>query len=229
MTKDSYIEHNKTKKQAWLIIPLGLIIIGTILFFGDYNNDTQPSNTLETSPQELLLELPLLPTNRPANWTAEWTPTSAAIRQQVLQSLSQYAADFKQLRPQLDIWAEPGSATLEKLAQRIGKALAQYHLGQVNNNINPPAEKTMFKTIFDNGVLLVCTETDRVLAKRMLEALSPYLGGNVRVRFNSELAGQSMQLYLFGTPYFTDEGQASFSHKLNQHTTDEQQSRHTDG
>jgi hypothetical protein len=72
----------------------------------------------------MLLELPVFSTTPEVVWQTEWAPGSDDARLQVLQSLSEYAANFKQLRPLLDVWAEPGSAEREKLAQRLGKALA---------------------------------------------------------------------------------------------------------
>ncbi len=208
MVNDAYVEHNKTKRQAWLILPLALIVIGLIVLFGDYDRGTLPQpEVLASSPQGMLLELPVASATPEVNWQTEWAPSSNDARQQVLQSLSEYAANFKQLRTLLEVWAEPGSAEREKLAQRLGKALAHYNLGRVNQAVIPPAALAML----DSGALLVCAEEDRELAMRMLAALTPYLGGKVTVRFTPELTAQSMRLYLFGTPYFSDLGQAKFA------------------
>lgn len=208
MVNDAYVEHNKTKKQAWLVLPLALIVIGLIALFGDYDSGklSEPK-VLASSPQGLLLELPVVSNAPEMDWQAEWAPSSDGARRQVLQSLSEYAADFKQLRTLLEVWAEPGAAEREKLAQRLGKALAHYNLGRVNQTVVPPAALAML----DSGALLVCAEEDRELAMRMLAALTPYLGGQVTVHFTSEFAAQSMRLYLFGTPSFSDLGQAKFA------------------
>lgn len=208
MVNDAYIEHNKTKRQAWLILPLALIVIGLITLFGDYDRGILPQpKVLASSPQGMLLELPLVSTNSKVNWQTEWGPSSGNARQQVLQSLSEYAADFQQLRTLLEVWAEPGLAEREGLAQRLGEALAHYNLGGVNQAIIPPPALA----VLDSGALLVCAEEDRELALRLLAALTPYLGGKVTVRFNSEFGAQSLRLYLFGTPYFNDLGQAKFT------------------
>lgn len=208
MVNDAYVEHNKTKRQAWLILPLALIIIGIIVLFGDYDRGTLPQpKILASSPQGMLLELPVVSTTPEVSWQTEWAPSSDDARRQVLQSLSEYAANFKQLRTQLEVWAEPGSVEREDLAQRLGKALAHYNLGRANQAVVLPAALTML----DSGALLVCAEEDRELAMRMLAALTPYLGGKVSVRFAPEVAAQSMRLYLFGTPYFSDMGQAKFA------------------
>jgi hypothetical protein len=208
VVNDAYVEHNKMKRQAWLTLPLALIVIGLIVLFGDYDRGklAQPE-VLASSPQGRVLELPVFSSTPEVNWQTEWAPGSDGGRRQVLQSLSEYAANFKQLRTLLEVWAEPGSGEREKLAQRLGSALAHYNLGRVNQAVIPPAALA----VLDSGALLVCAEEDLELAMRMLAALTPYLGGKVTVRFTPELAAQSMHLYLFGTPYFSDLGQAKFA------------------
>lgn len=208
MVNDAYVEHNKMKRQAWLILPLALIVIGLIVLFSDYDRGKLPQpKVLASSPQGMQLELPVFSTTFEVSWQTEWAPASDDARRQVLQSLSEYAANFKQLRTLLDVWAEPGSAEREKLAQRLGTALAHHNLGRVNQAVIPPAALAML----DSGALLVCAEEDLELAIRMLAALTPYLGGKVTVRFTPDVAAQSMRLYLFGTPYFNDLGQAKFA------------------
>jgi hypothetical protein len=207
VVNDAYIEHNKMKRQAWLILPLGLMIIGLIVLFGDYDHGKLPQpKIIASSSQGVQLELPTISTNSKLNLKVEWAPSSGDARGQVLQSLSEYAANFKQLRTLMYVWAEPGSVELKKLAQRLGKALAHYNLGRVDQSIIAPAALGML----DSGALLICAEEDRELAMHMLRALTPYLGGQIVVRFSPELAAQSMHLYLFGAPYFTDMGQAKF-------------------
>lgn len=210
MINDAYVEHNKTKKQAWLIIPLALIIIGLIIVFGNHDDDglfpnKQPS-VISSSPQGMLIELPTVAVQEAINWQPEWLLASNLARQQVLQSLSQYAADYQQLRLRLEVWAKPGATERTKLAQRIGKALAHYDLGQVNQSANPPAAIVTG----DDAVVLLCAEADRELAIRLLAALSPYLSGKVSLRFEPEIRPQTMRLYLLGTPYFNTYGQATF-------------------
>ncbi|MFA7553348.1 MAG: hypothetical protein WCY88_03780 [Spongiibacteraceae bacterium] len=207
MVNDAYIEHNKTKRQAWLVIPLALLVIALIVLFGNHDESNLPQlKILDSSPQGMLLQLPIVSTTDEVSWQAQWAPASSTARQQVFDSLSQYAADFKQLRPQLEIWTESGSAAREKVAQRIGEALAHYHLGRAV----PATSQITAPGIADNGAILVCTEADRELALRMLAALTPYLGGNVSVHFDAKLIAQSMRLYLLGTPSFNDQGQATF-------------------
>ena len=127
-------------------------------------------------------------------------------RQQVLQSLGEYAADFKQLRTQLKVWAEPGSTERNKLVQRMGNALARYSLGGVIQEAN------LSFTRPDEGVLMICAAADKDLALRILAALSPFISGKVSIHFDTDLAAQSMHLYLFGVPYFNNQGQANFDH-----------------
>lgn len=206
MVNDAYVEDNKTKKQAWLMIPLAIIVIGIIMLFGNREDNPLQPKVISSSTQGMLLGLPILSESSPVNWTLELTPTSSAARQRVSQSLSQYSADYKQLRSLLEVWAKPGSPTRQELARRIGGALAQHNLGQINQGTNPPAR---FATL-DRGALLICAESDSGLAKRMLSALTPYLGGSINLRFDSEVTPQTMHLYLFGTPYFSDQGQATF-------------------
>ena len=154
----------------------------------------------------MLLELPIKSKSQTVSWNAQWSPDAGAARQQILQSLGQYAADFKQLRPQMEVWAAPGLDARVTLARRIGDALAHHNLGQLNQSANPPAAIANIH----NGALLICAEADSELARHLLAALTPYLSGRISVRFDSELAAQSMKLYLFGKPYFNTEGQATF-------------------
>jgi hypothetical protein len=207
MVNDAYIEHNKTKRQAWWLVPILLVIILLIAVFGDNDNGKhlQPE-ILSSSPLEILLELPLVATTQTVDWKTKWNPSLTMPRQQVLQSLSEYAADFKQLRTQLEVWAEPGSTERDQLVQRIGSALERYDLGGVKQGANPAVTRP------PEGMLLICAAADKELAVRMLAALTPYISGKVIMRFDTDLAAQSMQLYLFGTPYFNDQGQAKFDH-----------------
>jgi hypothetical protein len=205
MVKDAYIEHNKTKRQAWLFVPILLVIIVLIALFGNNDNikHSQPT-VLESSPVGMLVKLPFATTIKAIDWQVQWDPSLNMPRQQVLQSLGEYAADFKQLRTQLQVRAEPGSVEKNKLVQRIGNALARYSLGGVIQEANPALTRP------DEGVLLICAAADKNLALRILAALTPYVSGNVSIHFDTELAAQSMQLYLFGVPYFNDQGQANF-------------------
>jgi ABC-type uncharacterized transport system fused permease/ATPase subunit len=205
MVNDAYIEHNQTKRQAWLLVPILLVITLIIALFGDSDNikNSQPT-VLESTPEGMLVELPFAKTTEALEWQTQWDPSLSMPRQQVLQSLSEYAADFKQLRTQLQVWAEPGSTERDKLVQRMSNALAQYALGGVVQEANPVFTRP------NEGVLLICAAADKELALRILAALTPYLSGKVSIHFATDLTAQSMQLYLFGVPYFNDQGQANF-------------------
>ena len=209
MVNDAYIEHNKTKRQAWWLVPILLVIILFIALFGDRDNDKllQPK-ILESSPAGMLLELPDVSTSQTADWKTQWNPALKMPRQQVLQSLSEYVADYKQLRTQVEVWAEPGSTERDKLVQRMGNALARYSLGGFNQEAKP--EDSPVFTKLEKGILLICSKADKELALRILAAFTPYLSGKVSVRFDTEIAAQSIRLYLFGTPYFNDQGQVKF-------------------
>ncbi len=217
MVNDAYVENNKTKRQAWLIAPLALIIIGLIVLFGRPGDSvlTQPK-ILRSSAQGMLLELPVVATDAVVSWHAQWAPTSGTTRQLVLQALSQYAADYKQLRTRLEVRPGPGPVELKQLSQRIGDALALYDLGLAipwdNLSVGDlPIENLPANfTLPDNGLLLICAEDDSELARRLLAALTPYLSGRVSVYFDNKITAQSMRLYLFGTPHFNDQGQAMF-------------------
>lgn len=207
MTKDVYREHNRLKKQGWLLIPLALIVISLILVFGKRPAEgTHQSNILEQSAAGMVLELPVIPPDRPVSWQTEWVPASEAARQQVLQSLNEFYTDFRQLRPQLNVWVEPGSEPRDQLAARFGSALAQHSLGAVMNDTQPPSVIDKL----DSGVVLYCRESDSVLARRLLAALAPYLAGRVTLHYDSEATAQSMRVYLFGQPYFNGQGQVTF-------------------
>jgi hypothetical protein len=207
MVNDAYIEHNKTKRQAWLLVPILFVIILLIALFGDRDNikHSQPT-VLESTPVGMLVELPFATTTQALDWQTQWDPSLSMPRQQVLQSLGEYAADFKQLRTQLKVWAEPGSTERNKLVQRMGNALARYSLGGVIQEANLSFTKP------DEGFLMICAAADKDLALRILAALSPFISGKVSIHFDTDLAAQSMHLYLFGVPYFNNQGQANFDH-----------------
>jgi hypothetical protein len=184
-----------------------LIVISLILVFGKRPDEgTHQSTILEQSAVGMVLELPVVTTDFPASWQTEWVPTSEAARQQVLQSLNEFYTDFRQLRPQLGVWVEPGSEPRNQLAERFGSALAQHSLGAVMNDAQPPPVIDKL----DSGVLLYCRESDSVLARRMLAALAPYLAGRVTLRYDPEATAQSMRAYFFGQPYFNGQGQVTF-------------------
>ncbi|WP_101759497.1 hypothetical protein [Oceanicoccus sp. KOV_DT_Chl] len=210
MINDAYVENNRVKRQAWLIIPLALIVIGLITLFGDFEDDglfsTNPATVVTSTPDGMELDLALVSTSNGQSWQTEWRPPSSQAKQQVTLSLSQYAADYKQLRLQLEVRAEPGSSQRQKLAERLGAALAQYDLGRVEPSAAPPATLAPL----DNGVVLLCAEADSKFARRMLATLAPYLGGRVIVRFDAEIPPQTMRLYLSGKLYFNVHGQATF-------------------
>jgi hypothetical protein len=217
--RDAYIENNKMKRQAWLILPVALIIIGVIVLFGDRDEENLPqAKIINSSPQSMLLELPVITSVETPdesaiqnlNWQAQEVSPPEKARQQVLQSLKEFSADFKLLRPQLEIWAKPGSTTNQKLARRMGQVLAQNNLGSVNQNLSPPDAAKMI----DRGVLLVTAKDNILLAKRLIAAFNPYLSGRVRVLYDHQITPQSMQLYFFGSPYFSDVGQATFDNQF---------------
>jgi hypothetical protein len=213
MVNDAYIEHNKTKRLAWWLIPILLVITLIIALFGDRDNDKllQPK-IIESSSVGMLLELPDISTTQTVDWKTQWNPSLKMPRQQVLQSLSEYVADYKQLRTQVEVWAEPGSTERDKLVQRMSNALARYSLEGVNQEASSEErlENNPVFTKLEKGILLICSEADKELALRILAAFTPYISGKVNVRFDTEIAAQSMRLYLFGTPYFNDQGQAKF-------------------
>ena len=207
MVNDAYIEDNKMKKQAWLMLPLALLITAVIVVFGNFDDDDlTPPKLLESSPQGMLLALADKSSYQPASAKPVHSPDYDAARQHSVQLLGQYAADFKQLRTQLEVWAAPGLDTRLTLARNIGEVLAHHNLGRLNQSATPPAAIANM----NSAVVLICNEADSALARRMLGALTPFLHGTVRVHFDTDLAAQSMKLYLFGKPVFNAEGQATF-------------------
>lgn len=208
MIKDAYLEHNRMKKQAWLLIPIALIVIGLIVVFGNRtsNEGAHPLIIVEQSAASRVLELPVATAGGPVSWQTEWVPAPESSRQQVLQSLHEFYTDFRQLRPQLSVWMEPGSEPRNQLAARFGAALAQHSLGSIMKDAQPPPVIDKL----DSGALLYCRESDSVLAQRLLAALAPYLAGRVTLRYDADATAQSMRLYFFGQPYFNNQGQATF-------------------
>lgn len=198
------------KRQAWGIIPLALIVLGLIVLFGRDSGSPPAPHVLEESARGMTVLLPTITDedSSPA-WKAQWVSADKAARQQVAQSLTAVRADYKQLRPRLRVSVDPDSQRANRLAQRIGEALAHHDLGLYASEPFEPSSPAL-----SAGAVLYCSEPDRAMALRLLGALAPYLGGRVEVRFSASSGPQTMRLHLQGDPWFNRVGQANFAPDL---------------
>lgn len=202
-------EHkNVMKYLAWLILPAVLVVAAVMWVNGNKGGTFPEPKVLETNTQGMLLSLPVVSIDKSVAWQAEWVAESEPGRQAVLQALATLSAQYQQLRPQLQVVAFTGLENREKYARRLGTALAQNNLGKAEL-ISPLAED-------ENkvGVILKCAQGDATVGRKFLGALSPYLGGRVALMYDESLKPSTMQLLLYGVPYFNAQGQATFDPNL---------------
>ncbi|MEQ8803083.1 MAG: hypothetical protein RLP45_13680, partial [Haliea sp.] len=113
-------------RLAWGLIPLA-IIIGVLLLLRPPASDPGATATqLETRAGATLLAVNAAGTAAPA--APGFVPPAPARRDQVLQRLSQFRADYKQLAPAMTVGYPPDSPDSAKLAEELTRALSQYGL-----------------------------------------------------------------------------------------------------
>ncbi|WP_317930114.1 hypothetical protein [Halioxenophilus sp. WMMB6] len=191
------------KKMWWLWAPVILVIAGLLVLWLTPGEQYPLPRVLEQNEQGVLLALPVISDSRKVSWQGEWVAASAPAEQTVQALLNQFAEGHASAPPHLQIIAHEGLASREQIAQRLGAALASHQLGGVT--IEPFSDEAN-----KSGVVLHCAIADTALARELLGALTPYLGGRVALLFDQSLAAGSMELLLFGTPYFNGQGQATF-------------------
>ncbi|NVK41804.1 MAG: hypothetical protein HWE39_11230 [Oceanospirillaceae bacterium] len=135
-----------------------------------------------------------------------YVPESPQLRAQVLQNLNEFRAAYRQLAPALEVLALPGLDSRQSLAERLGSALAFQGLGQARQ-----AELSLEDpSLVPAPMLLRCAPKDFKLVQRLLEALSPYIAGDVLIQFDENIRTGELKLYLLGRPRFSEEGVAIF-------------------
>lgn len=131
---------------------------------------------------------------------------SSANRERVLENLSRFRADYKQLAPFLRVSASPTLESRSLLADQLGRVLARYGLG----GTAPEAVSPPLATEPGASLVMICNERHLVIAHRFLQALSPYLRGEVLIQFDDGRNVDHMQLFIKGNPRFAPGGTAVF-------------------
>jgi len=124
----------------------------------------------------------------------------------VLQNLSSFRAQHKMIGPTVTVAALQSSAESRALAERVGRILAQYNLGDTL------ADSVTREDIDrdDAGVIILARYADRSLAHSLLRALSPMLSGMIRIQFDDAQRPGALFLGIATSPRFTAEGVAVF-------------------
>ena len=137
-------------RLAWGLIPLA-IIIGVLLLLRPPASDPGATATqLDSRPGAVLLAV-----NADSSTTAAspgFVPPAPARRDQVLQRLSQFRADYKQLAPAMAVRYPVDSPDGAKLADVLTEALSQFGLDRGAATSEP---------IPDNGCLLYTSPSPR--------------------------------------------------------------------
>ncbi|MBR9912887.1 MAG: hypothetical protein GYB33_21305 [Gammaproteobacteria bacterium] len=181
--------------SLWLLLGTGLL--------GCSGDDPNLPEVLSSSAQGEHL---LLHSDPRGPWQPGFVAVSSIKREQVLQSLGVLQAKYKQLRPELRVWAQPGLPSRTRVARQLAEVLGQNNLGRWLDSAEPPA----LAGELEGAVILRCAEADREIARQLLGALSPYLTGRVYLTFTESTAAHEMELYLLGTPYFDEQGLVTF-------------------
>lgn len=131
---------------------------------------------------------------------------SAAIRAQVMQRLSRFHADYKQVAPSIRVTAIPGDSHQRQLADTISDLLAFVSLNQERSS--PDVEPARGR--IDSAIMISASSQDRQMVYRLLQALSPLISGGVGLAFENSLSTGRVNLLIRGRPNFTAEGVAVF-------------------
>ena len=192
-------------QYAWMAPAIVLLALGLAYLSGNGIPESSPSlQTLELGErhERVLILNPdrhqeLLP----------WQPLASAIREQVLQNLSELRARYQMLGPTTTVAARPAAAELSQLAQSIGGLLTRHQLGHY---VAEPQMADLVATDGNDSMYLHVASQDVALARNLLSALAPMLAGTVTIRFDERLASGQLRLVLAATPRFTGQGVAVF-------------------
>lgn len=187
----------------WVTVGLLALLAALALVLSRDHEDPAEPRVLSSSGQGQHL---LLPAEPEGNWQADFVVASGDKRERVLQALAEVRARYKQVRPEIRVWAEPGLMSRERLALQLARSLAQLNLGQQVEGVTPPA----FASELPGALVLRCRAADQKIARALLGALAPYLSGRVYLMFDESTAAHQMQLYLLGKPWFDERGLATF-------------------
>ncbi|BFM05789.1 hypothetical protein [Halioxenophilus aromaticivorans] len=191
------------KKTILFVATLALVALGALWFMNSTGGTYPLPKVLDSNARGQLLALPVVTTEKQITWKPEWVPASQPGQDAVQQALASVVEELEGAPVSLSVMAHKGLASREQIAQRLGEALSQNGVGRYQ--LQPLNEGEQQKV----GVVLNCAVADSAVAKKLLGALSPYLGGRVALLYGAQPAGE-MTLELLGTPFFNSQGQATF-------------------
>ena len=191
----------------WLAIPV--VVIGTMVYYlANTPGETFPQpRVLDANAQGILLELPIVSAGKTVSWQPEWVVASAPANKAV-DTLLQKLKSQTDAAITIEVFAAPGSKSQEQLSQRFDKILSSHKMGSASIQKLEASEQEQ------QGVVVNCNLADYELAKKLLGALSPYLGGKVALFYDEQLPAQKITVFLYGQPYFNNQGQSTFDPAL---------------
>lgn len=199
------VSRQNVKHLAWGLLPLAVLVVGLIVIFGVPEDRRLSSPTItERGESYMHLQLGQAVKADGMELSSQFTPLSSDRRDQLLNSLSRFRAQYKQSAPQLRVWAPPGSENAQRVARQLGTSLAQLGLGKTVRRAPGPVPDS------DAPMVLMGTEKDQNIIRQLLTALSFHLAGDMEVRFDDTVSLDNLILYLPGEPRFTPEGIAYF-------------------
>ncbi len=193
------------KYLGWGLIPLFLVVLLLILL-GRTWGPAEPGPVVVLDRTDQVQKVRLGSLAQVERLEDHYIAPGAQRRERVLQGLSRFRADYKQLAPRLEIYAAPGSVSRRKVATRLGEALANYGLGQAV----PAGEHGVPAKTGESPIWMRVSPSDLNIAHRLLAALSPYLAGEIAIEMDAGVGTGSMSLTLLGEPRFTETGLAVF-------------------
>lgn len=193
------------KHLAWGLLPLAALVVGLIVIFGVPDERRLPAPAItERGEGHMRLQLGQAAKADGRELSSQFIPLSSDRRDQLLNRLSKFRAQYKQSAPQLRVWAPPASKNAQRVAGQLGSSLAQLGLGKTLRQAPGPVPDS------DAPMLLIGTEKDQNIIRQLLTALSFHLAGDMEVRFDDTVSLDNLILYLPGEPRFTPEGVAYF-------------------
>ncbi len=182
------------------------MIIGLLLLLRPPASDPGATATrLETRPGATLLAV-----NADENVTiagSGFVAPAPARRDQVLQRLSQFRADYKQLAPAMTVRYPPDSPGSAKLADELNQALSQYGLDRGAATAEPLPEPGAEN--WSTPIVVHTAQGDEETVRRLLEALAPYFSAQVLLVFDDTRISE-LTLRIRTAPEFTKDGLAVF-------------------
>lgn len=157
--------------QAWLLIPLALLIGGLILLFGRGGSDADRGvRVLESTASGMVLFISPEP------------PGDRGRRERAMANLAEFRAHYRQLSPFVSVIATDDSAAGADFARELGDLLAQYNLG--NRVKQAPAVP---EAAGGASIRLRCGPGDASVGRDMITALAPLLQGQATITFDGSL------------------------------------------